>query len=211
MFVLPAFIALGTVSASGATLRAADVAVAFQPGGGCDVAMTFVIESPEPVRVVHRLIPAEGTAVRALTIGGVTAEPQPDSDRAVVVPVPIRSSDPISVRYRVVPAARPVDRCPLLVPDAPTAGISRVVTIAVTLENGGQPLPGQFPAFSWDSSGGRVTLGHLPAFVRVPNAPPGRPLGWRDTLDVSPIVDVAALVLLSGATALWMARQRRRA
>jgi hypothetical protein len=101
-------------------------------------------------------------------------------------------------------------RCPLLVPDAPADGVSREVVIDVRLSPGSRPIPGEFPALAWTGDSGRAALGHVPAFILVPHALAGVPLGWWDTLDTRRIVDSGALLAIVLASAAWFSRQRRR-
>jgi len=100
-------------------------------------------------------------------------------------------------------------RCALLVPDAPTDGVSRAVEVEVRLPPEGRRLPGEFPALTWYGNAGRVTLGHVPAFVLAPHAAAGMPESWWQTLDTRRAVDLGALALVAAATALWIWRQRR--
>ena len=63
------------------------------------------------------------------------------------------------------------------------------------------------PTFRWEGDEGVATIGHLPAFVRVPYAMPGEPAPW----DINTIMDAASIVTLIGSTLIWARYRRRRA
>jgi hypothetical protein len=60
------------------------------------------------------------------------------------------------------------------------------------------------PAFSWVGAEGTASIGHLPAFVRVPYALPGEPAPWN----IARVMDVVSVLTLVAATLAW-ARSRR--
>jgi hypothetical protein len=53
---------------------------------------------------------------------------------------------------------------------------------------------------------GTITLGHLPAFVRVPYVLPGTPPPW----DIARVMDMVSVLTLVGASLTWARRQRIR-
>jgi hypothetical protein len=61
------------------------------------------------------------------------------------------------------------------------------------------------PTLRWEGDEGVATIGHLPAFVRVPYAMPGEPAPW----DINAIMDGASIVTLAVATLVWWRRQKR--
>jgi hypothetical protein len=61
------------------------------------------------------------------------------------------------------------------------------------------------PALVWTGAHGETTLGHLPAFVHVPFAPPGAAHGWS----IAGMMDAAALAVILAATAIWIRWRRR--
>ncbi len=112
-------------------------------------------------------------------------------------------------RYRIRTAEGAIDRCPLLVPSVPTDGVSRSVRIDVEVPQGATVLRSAFPAFTWKDRRGSVTIGHIPSFVRVPHAPRGVPVAWRDTVDPARVVDAAALSTIGLSTLAWIVLRRR--
>jgi hypothetical protein len=79
------------------------------------------------------------------------------------------------------------------------------VTLRVELPP--ETAPGNtMPRFTWNGSAGTATLAHLPAFVIIPYSAVGEPAGW----DVSTAMDVAAVSMFVGASAIWVWRRRSR-
>jgi hypothetical protein len=107
------------------------------------------------------------------------------------------------LRYSVQRSAEQ-DKCPLWVPAAPADGVSRAVRIRVELPPGMSPRS-TMPAFAWNAAGGETTLGHIPAFVRVPYAPAGASSAW----EVVTVMDAATLVVFASASGIWIWRRRR--
>ena len=196
-----------------ATQAAADVRITMQPDA-CDVAMQLDLDLPAPGSIEHRLALAEGLIVDGLTVtgAGTAGEPRPVG-RTLALPIAFAGSgrQSYALRYRAALPGGRLHRCPLFLPLTPTDGLSRSVMLQVTVPPGASRLPGDFPAFVWDAEGrGRAALGHLPAFVLVRTHAPGEPLGWLERFDTRRVVDLSAIAILIGASAIWAAAQRRR-
>lgn len=207
---LCAAIALGFApSVESATVRDARVRVEFSPGG-CDVAARFVVDTAEPVVVDHHLLMSGEVAPRFALVGAIPGETTVVG-RTARLRVSLTGSgrNEYSVRYSVNLPAAARDRCPLLVPAAPTDGISRAVHLEVAVPAGANRLPGAFPAFAWDGLHGAVIISHMPSFVRVPHVAAGTAVSWRDRLDVGRIVDVAAVAIIGVSTIAWITLRRR--
>jgi hypothetical protein len=147
-----------------------------------------------------------------VTRAGVAGASHPVG-RTLALPITFAGSgrQPYALRYHAALPGRRLDRCPLFLPLAPTDGLSRSVTLQVTVPSGSSRLPGHFPALVWDDRGrGRATLGHLPAFVLVRTQQIGEPLGWLDRVDPRRLVDASAIAILVVASAIWALMQRRR-
>jgi hypothetical protein len=204
VFALPAAALAGTV-------RDARIAVVFS-AHRCDVTARFVLDTSQPEIVEHRLLSSGGQAPEFAVLGGLAGGVE-IVGRTVRLPVSIAGSgrNEYLVRYSAaLPPADP-ERCPLLVPSAPTDGVTRAVRIEVELPSDTRRLPGEFPAFTWSGRGGVVTIGHMPSFVRVPHVAQDAPVAWRRTLDVRRTIDFAAMATIALTTVGWIARRRRRA
>ena len=198
-------------AAIAATLREARVTVVFSPHA-CDVTSRFVLDTPEPAIVEHRVMLSDGRASRFAVVGALAG----DADivgRTARVPISITGAgrNEYTVRYSVAFPASAADRCPLLVPSAPTDGLSRTARIEVELPQRATRLPGAFPAFVWSDGRGSVAIAHVPSFVRVPHVAAGAAVRWRDTLDIRRAIDLAAILLIATSTLAWAAYQRRSA
>jgi hypothetical protein len=192
-------------------MRDARVTIVFSPGG-CDVTSRFVVDTAEPAIVEHHLLVTGTAAPRFVVLGAIVADTNVVG-RTARVPVSLTGSgrNEYSVRYAVRLPAAARDRCPLLVPAAPTDGVSRAVQLEVEVPPESNRLPGEFPAFAWEGGRGAVTISHMPSFVRIPYVARGTPVTWRETIDVRRIVDVAALAIIGVSTLAWAALRRRRA
>lgn len=194
---------------SKATLREARVAVVSSPGA-CDVTSHLAIDTAEPAFVDHRLMLGDEPRPPEFVVLGALAGQAGTIGRTASLRVSLTGTgrNEYTVRYRVTPHGARQDRCALLVPSVPTDGLSRAVSIAVDVPRGATRLPGEFPAFTWDNERGRVTLGHMPAFVRVPLAMAGAPVRSIDALDVRRAIDVAAMLAIGVATLAWATLRR---
>ena len=199
------------VPAAAATVREARIAIAMSPKA-CEVTSRFAVDTATPGILYHTLMLDRGGRPPVFSIVGAVAGRPEIIGRVARLPISLIGAgrNEYTVRYQVgSPAAR--DTCPLLVPVAATDGLDRAVTIAVAAPAGAQRLPGDFPAFQWSGTHGRLTLGHVPSFVRVPHAVAGTELTWRDTIDPRRVIDVAAIVTLACASLVWAMVRRARA
>lgn len=196
-------------SLNAATLKSMHAAVTIAGGQACEVEAAFELTSERADVVMHRLFVREPAEDASLTVTGAQAGELARFGRTIVVPVRVHAGvTRYRARYRVMMPAR--HRCPLLVPDAPSDGVSREVLIDVRLAPGSQHLPGEFPALEWIGDSGRATLGHVPAFIVVPHALAGMRLGWWERLETRRVVDSSAVLVIALASAVWFSRQRRR-
>ena len=93
-----------------------------------------------------------------------------------------------SLRYAVEQPRSSAGRCPLWIPTVPAEGRSQAVALRVRIP-AGATAAGTMPWLAWVGQEGSATLGHLPAFVRVPYAMPGEPA----PLDIAFAMDVVAI------------------
>ena len=172
----------------------------------------FVVDTADPAIIDHHVLSTGDVAPRVTVLGAIAGETS-IVGRTARVPLSLTGTgrNEYSVRYAVTLPAAARDRCPLLVPAAPTDGVSRTVRLEVDVPREASRLPGEFPAFAWDGLRGAVTIGHMPSFVRVPHVAPGAPVTWRDTFDVRRAVDVFALAIIVISTLAWTALRRRQA
>jgi hypothetical protein len=209
--VLALVLAAATFSPSlhAATLTAMRATVVIPGSESCEVDVAFEVSSDRAGPVVHRLLVAEPAENVSFAVSGADFGTVARSGRTITLPIGVREgATSYRVRYRV--AMLGPHRCPLLVPDAPTSGASRVVALDVQLAAGAQRLPGEFPAMVWSGDTGRATLGHVPAFVLVPHAAAGERPGVWEALDTRRLVDTSAVIFLVAASGIWLSRQRRR-
>jgi hypothetical protein len=211
---MPALLLAFLLTAQGAgaaTLREARVAIAFSPAA-CDVTTRFVVDSAAPSMVEHSVMVDMSADAPAFTVIGAVTGDAITAGRTVRLPISLTGMgrNEYTVRFRLAIDARG-GKCPLLVPSVATDGLSRSIAIEVALPSGSMRLPGEFPSFTWSGNHGRVTLGHLPSFVRVPVAPSGAALTWRDRIDSRGILDAAAIVTIIAGTLAWATLRRARA
>lgn len=199
-------LALGCVglvvpAAAAPVLRSAEVSVRIPSSTSCEVSMMLVVDGASAVD--HRLESPPGGTVDDLRVHGArqTSEPRVVGRTRSLVLTPDQGAYTLSYRVQQT-AARP-HRCPLWLPAAPAAGVSRTVKLRVELPPGTSP-GNTMPRFTWNGSAGIATLGHLPAFVLIPYSTPGEPAGW----DVSTAMDAAAASVFVGASAVWAWRRR---
>jgi hypothetical protein len=187
--------------AAPAVLRSADARVAILSPTVCEVRLAVTVDGAAEIE--HRLEVLEGAVVGDLTARGaeVTAVRTVGRTQAVHVR-PQTAAYELSYRVEQPPAGR--FRCPLWLPTTPADGRSRAVQLAVTLPVGAQPS-GTMPAFTWRDGVGAATLGHLPAFVRVPYAADGVSAPWN----LARLMDGVSVAVLVVASLLWLLRARR--
>jgi hypothetical protein len=194
-----------------ATLREARVAIVFSPGA-CDVTSHFAIDTVEPVAIDHRVMLGDDGRPPEFVVLGALAGQAERIGRTASLRVSLTGTgrNEYTVRYRLIPHGARRDRCPMIVPSVATDGLSRAVAIAVEVPRGAPRLPGEFPAFTWDNERGRITLGHMPSFVRVPLAAAGAPITSIDALDLRRATDVAAILAIGAATLAWLTLRKPR-
>ncbi len=182
-------------------LTGADARIAILSPTVCEVRLAVTIDGAENVE--HRLEVLEGALVRDLSVRGAMAAPPRVVGRTQALDVrPQAAAYELSYRVEQPPAG--AFRCPLWLPTAPADGRSRAVRIAVTVPAGAQPA-GTMPAFTWRDGVGTATLGHLPAFVRVPYQADGVSAPWN----LARLMDGVSVGVLVVASLLWLLRSRR--
>jgi hypothetical protein len=165
--------------------------------------MTLVINGAAAID--HRLESPQGTKVDALRIEGAREASEPRAVGSTQSLVLTPEHGVYTLTYRVEQAAARMYRCPLWLPAVPADGVSRAVTLRVELPP--ETAPGNtMPRFTWNGRGGTATLAHLPAFVLIPYSAVGEAAGW----DVSTVMDLAAVSVFVGASAIWVWRRRSR-
>jgi hypothetical protein len=187
--------------AEDAVLRSAEVSIEFASPTSCAVSAQLLVDGVADVE--HRIDAPPGTAIELLGVdGALVAGPVRMVERTQALRVAVQGGT-YTVRYRVEQPAARAFRCPIWLPTIPTDGQSRPVRLHVELPEG-MVGTGTLPAFTWTGTRGSVTLAHVPAFVRVPYASARDASAW----DTARIMDVIALAVFAGASALWVWRQR---
>jgi hypothetical protein len=182
-------------------LRSADVTIGFVSPTSCEVSATLAVEGAADVE--HRIHAPDGTAIDLLDVVDARgADPVRivEATQALRVSVANRA---YTLRYRVRQPADRAFRCPIWLPTVATDGVSRPVRISVVLPDAMAP-GASMPAFAWNGTRGTVTLGHVPAFVRVPYGSATEVRVW----DTGRIMDAAAIVIFVAASAFWAWRRR---
>lgn len=196
---------LAALLAAAPVLTGADARIAILSPTTCEVRLALDVDGADAAAVEHRLEVLDGAVVRDLTVHGAAAEPARTVGRTQALHLRLEATT-YELAYRVEqpPAGR--FRCPLWLPTAPADGRSRAVRLTVTLPPGAEPS-GTMPAFAWRNGVGTATLGHLPAFVRVPYAADGAAAPW----DLGRVMDGVSIGTLVVASLLWLRRTRRTA
>jgi hypothetical protein len=186
-----------------AHLTSADVKITFQSPTACTVELGVTIA--DAVQVEHRVEIAEGGRVDLIEVSGATPEgPPTDIGRTRALTLRPESAT-YTLRYDVqLPAAR-AGRCPLWIPTVAADVRAASVRVTTRLPSGARAA-GTMPTLRWNGDEGTATIGHLPAFVRVPYAMPGEPAPW----DIATIMDTASIVTLVASTLAWARYRRRR-
>lgn len=180
-------------------LRTAQARIVFVDARACTVDLTVDID--DALEVEHRLGVGDGSRAALIDTRGTST---PDAPRRIGATLALTlrpTAREYSIRYRVEHPDG-TDRCPLWLPDVPADGRSRAVTLAVEIPAGTRAV-GTMPAFAWAGTRGEVTLGHLPAFVRVPLARPGDPAPWN----IARVMDLVAVATLALASVIWARRR----
>jgi hypothetical protein len=182
-------------------LTGADARIAIVSPTACEVRLAVTIDGAD--RVEHRLEVRDGAVVGDLTVRGAVAEPVRTVGRTQALHVRPQTAG-YELAYRVEQPPESRFRCPLWLPTTPADGRSRAVQLTVTLPPGAQPS-GTMPAFTWRGSVGTATLGHLPAFVRVPYSASGVSAPWN----LARLMDGVSVGVLVVASLLWWLRSLR--
>jgi hypothetical protein len=194
---------LPAIAMAAPVLTAAEAVIRFTSSTQCEVTLTLAVSGAAEVE--HRLELLEGAHVELTSVAGAAAASSPRTigRTSALVLAPAKPGATYTIAYRVTQApARPY-RCPVWLPTAPADGRSRNVQLHVHVPAGARP-GGTMPGFVWTGERGQATLGHLPAFVRVPFTAAGAQPSW----DVSRVMDVVTLLVLAGASGLWLRRAR---
>jgi hypothetical protein len=184
-----------------ARLTGADVRVVFESPVACRVELGVSIA--DATQVEHRIEIADGGRVDLIDITGATpAGPPTDIGRTRALTLRPEGTS-YTLRYRVqLPEARS-SRCPLWIPTVAAGVTAAPVRVTARLPQGARAA-GTMPTFRWNGDEGTATIGHLPAFVRVPYAMPGEPAPW----DIGRLMDWFSIATLVVATLVWWRRQR---
>jgi hypothetical protein len=182
-------------------LHGAEVLVEFQSPTACVVTLTVNVEGV--AQVEHRVEVVDGARIELSEIRGAAPIGEARAvgrTRALVVRP---EGAAYTLRYAVEQPGSSAGRCPLWVPTVPADGRSQAVALRVRIP-AGATAAGTMPGLAWVGQEGSATLGHLPAFVRVPYAMPGEPAPFN----IAFAMDVVAIGTLVLASAAW-ARGRR--
>jgi hypothetical protein len=205
-----AFVMCAGGNATANVLLEARVQIAMRNPHTCDVTASIALELDRAGDIEQRVQRLDGSRVELLGItGAVQATPSRSvgATEAFVLRFPAAGSARYEVRYRATQPEAWAYRCPVWLPAVAADGRSRNVEIEVTLPPAAEPGGGSFPAFQWHGGIGRATLGHLPAFVRLPYAARGEPRA--PMRDVGQMMELAAIAMLVTGMALWVVRRRR--
>jgi hypothetical protein len=183
-------------------LRGADVLVEFQSPTACVVSLTVTVD--DAAQVEHRVEVVDGARLELREIHGAASMGEARAvgrTRALVVRP---EGAAYTLRYAVEQPPSSAGRCPLWLPTVPADGRSQAVALRVRIP-AGATAAGSMPGLAWVGHEGSATLGHLPAFVRVPYAMPGEPTPFN----IAFAMDVVAIGTLVLASAAWARRGRR--
>jgi hypothetical protein len=181
-------------------LRSADAQITQTSPLACEVRLALSIEGADEVE--HRLATLQGSVVTLIESPAAAPPHDVGRTRALVVRP---SSATYTLRYLVQQPPEGAFRCPLWLPTTPADGRSRAVRITARLPAGAQPT-GTMPSFSWANGVGTATLGHLPAFVRLPYEADGVRAPWN----LARVMDGVSVGVLVVASLVWLRRSRTR-
>jgi hypothetical protein len=187
--------------AAPAVLRSADVHIVMTEPTVCEVALSVAIDNV-PAAVEHRLERLDGATITLLDSGAAASAPPHDVGRTrvlVVRPAPAA----YTLRYRVQQPPGGAFRCPLWLPTTPADGRSRTVRLSARVPGGARPAA-TMPAFAWNAGIGTATLGHLPAFVRLPFDADG----VQAPVNLARLMDAVSVGVLTLASVLFWRRTR---
>jgi hypothetical protein len=193
-----------STTAAAPVVTAAVIRIVVSSPTTCEVTMALRIEGASDVE--HRIEAFDGSQIDLDEVSGAQplGEARPIGRTRSLL---LRLGQPeYQIRYRARQGAARRDRCPLWLPAVPTTGLLDAVRLEVHLPAGSRPSS-SMPAFTWTGVTGTATLGHVPAFVRVPFAAAGEAAAW----DLLRVMDGIAVTMLVGASSIWLWRRRRRA
>jgi len=190
----------GTVAAP--VLRSADLQITITSPTSCEVALGLIVDGVAEIE--HRIEAFEGSRVEIIGIRGAhqVGEVRAIGRTQSLVLRPDQAA--YGFRYRAVQPAPRLHRCPIWLPTVPTDGRSRTVQMQIDLPPA-TVVGSSMPAFAWTGVHGAATLGHVPAFVRVPYTQAGEARQWA----IGPVMDALAMAAFALATAVWTWRVRR--
>jgi hypothetical protein len=201
--VLTAACALSASTAIAApVLRSADLQITITSPTSCDVAMALTVDGASEIE--HRIEAFGGSRVELVDVRGARQVGDVRSIGVTRSLVLRPDQAAYGFHYRTVQPAARLDRCPIWLPTVSTDGRSRTVRLQIDLPPAAV-AESSMPAFSWTGAHGVATLGHLPAFVRVPYAREGEPRRWS----IGTLMDALAIAVFAIATAVWTWRLRR--
>ena len=180
-------------------LRAADVRMVVTSPTTCDVTMIITVDSAQDID--HRI---DAAHVELMDVTGArrVGDIREIGHTQSLVLQPERPT--YELRYRAEQSPAKASRCPLWLPTIATDGLSRAVTLTVDLPP--SAVAGStMPAFDWTGTHGVATLGHLPAFIRVPFGFEGDTPAWG----IGPTMDAIGGVVMVLAIAAGMRRWKR--
>ena len=184
-----------------AVLRSADAQIVMTAPTACEVRLSVTIDSV-PESVEHRLEMLDGATATLVDGGSPAADPPHDVGRTRALIV--RPASPsYTLRYHVQQPPAGAFRCPLWLPTTPADGRSRAVRLSVRLPDGARPA-GTMPTFAWNAGVGTATLGHLPAFVRLPFEADGVAGPWN----LARLMDLVSIGVLAVASLVFWRRTR---
>lgn len=205
-----AFLMCAGDAAAANVLLEARVRIAMTNPHTCDVTTSIALRLDRADDIEQRVQRLDGSQVELLGITGAVQAAPPRSigvTEAFVLRFPNAGNARYEVRYRATQPDEWAYRCPVWLPAVAADGRSRNVEIEVTLPPAAEPTGGSFPAFQWQGATGRATLGHLPAFVRLPYAARGE--SRAPMRDLGRMMELLAIAMLVAGMALWVARRRR--
>jgi hypothetical protein len=183
-------------------LRSADLQITITSPISCEVGVALTVDGVAEIE--HRIEAFEGSRVALIGIRGArqVGDVRTIGRTQSLVLRPDQAA--YGFRYRAVQPAPRLHRCPIWLPAVPTDGRSQAVRLQIDLPPA-TVAGSSMPAFAWTGVHGVATLGHVPAFVRVPYTQAGEARQWA----IGPVMDALAIAAFAVATAVWTWRVRR--
>jgi hypothetical protein len=194
-------LAAPVLAAATPVLRSADIRMLMRSDDACDVTVTVAIDGGSPID--HRIEAADGSRIELSAVRGAIHSAPPQRVGRTLSLILEPHAQEYEFAYTVQRLAARY-RCPVWVPAMAADGRSRQVRISVELPpatSAGTTMP----TLTWEGTSGSTTLGHIPAFVRVPFARQGDTKMW----DVSKTMDVLTVVVFAAASGIWVWQRRR--